>query len=49
MSTSDRLAPGVEKDVEERLFRGSTKPDYQGASDSNVSFVEWLLFIHVGL
>ena len=59
-SISDKLAPGVAKDVYEQLFRNATIPDYREAAwalqdavgrlrDSNVSFDDWLPFIHVGL
>ena len=60
-SISDKLAPGVAKDVYEQLFRNGTTPDYRDAAralhdavgrlrdNSRASFVEWLPFIHVGL
>ena len=60
-SISDKLAPRVAKDVYKQLFREGTWPDYREAaralqdavgrlrSSSDVSFVEWLPFIHVGL
>jgi len=57
---SDKLAPRVARDVYGQLFRNGTRPDYREAAralheavghlrDSNVSFVDWLPFIHVGL
>ena len=59
-SISDKLAPGVARDVYRQLFRTGTGPDYREAArvlheaigrlrHGNASFVEWLPFIHVGL
>ncbi|KAF8433240.1 CHAT domain-containing protein [Boletus edulis BED1] len=59
-SISDTLAPIVAKDVYEHLFRNGTRPDYREAAwalheaigrqrDGEVSFNEWVPFIHVGL
>ena len=60
-SISDKLAPDVARDVYEYLFRNGTRPDYREAARalheaigcvremSNVSFDEWVPFIHVGL
>ena len=59
-SISDKLAPDVARDVYEHLFRNGTRPDYREAAlalheaignlrDSDVSFTDWLPFIHVGL
>jgi len=59
-SISDRLAPGVARDVYGQLFRNGTRPDHREAARAlheaigrlrhgNASFAEWLPFIHVGL
>ncbi|KAF8127373.1 TPR-like protein [Boletus edulis] len=59
-SISDKLAPIVARDVYEHLFRNGTRPDYREAAwalheaigrqrDGEVSFNEWVPFIHVGL
>ena len=60
-SISDKIAPNVAKDVYKQLFRNGTTPDYREAAQalqvavgrlrdsSNVSFEDWLPFIHVGL
>ena len=60
-SISDKLAPGVARDVYEQLFRNGTRPDYREAAralhgavgrlrdSGKASFVTWLPFIHVGL
>ncbi|KAF8132370.1 TPR-like protein [Boletus edulis] len=59
-SISDTLAPIVARDVYEHLFRNGTRPDYREAAwalheaigrqrDGEVSFNEWVPFIHVGL
>ncbi|KAF8555187.1 hypothetical protein OG21DRAFT_1508009 [Imleria badia] len=60
-SISDKLAPGVARDVYEQLFRNGTRPDYREAAralheaigrlreSGRASFVTWLPFIHVGL
>ena len=59
-SIADRVVPHVASDVYERLFRdGGALDDREAARamhepvghlrESNASFVEWLLFIHVGL
>ena len=59
-SISDKLAPGVARDVYGQLFRNGM-PNYRDAAralhdavgrlrdNSRASFVEWLPFIHVGL
>ncbi|KAF8436591.1 CHAT domain-containing protein [Boletus edulis BED1] len=60
-SISDRLAPVVARDLYEHLFRNGTRPDYREAAralheaigqlrdSGEVSFNEWVPFIHVGL
>ncbi|KAF8139661.1 TPR-like protein [Boletus edulis] len=60
-SISDKIAPDVARDVYEQLLENDTRPDYREAAlalheavgclreDQNVSFSEWLPFIHVGL
>ena len=60
-SISDKLAPGVARDVYERLFRNGTRPDYREAAralhgaigrlrdSGRASFATWLPFIHAGL
>ncbi|KAF8132353.1 TPR-like protein [Boletus edulis] len=60
-SISDKLAPIVARDVYEHLFRNGTRPDYREAAralheaigrlreSGEVSFNEWVPFIHVGL
>ncbi|KAF8443987.1 CHAT domain-containing protein [Boletus edulis BED1] len=60
-SISDTLAPIVARDVYEHLFRNATRPDYREAAmalheaigrvreSGEVSFNEWVPFIHVGL
>ena len=60
-SISDKLAPGVARDVYEQLFRSGTRPDYREAAralhdaierlrdSGKVPFSSWLPFIHVGL
>ncbi|KAF8433237.1 CHAT domain-containing protein [Boletus edulis BED1] len=60
-SISDTLAPILAKDVYEHLFRNGTRPDYREAAwalhdaigrvreSGEVSFNEWVPFIHVGL
>ncbi|KAF8132496.1 CHAT domain-containing protein, partial [Boletus edulis] len=60
-SISDTLAPIVARDVYEHLFRNGTRPDYREAAmalheaigrvreSGEVSFNEWVPFIHVGL
>ena len=59
-SINDKIAPDVAKDVYEQLFGNGTISDYRDAAralqdavgrlrDSNVSFDDWLPFIHVGL
>ncbi|KAF8443866.1 hypothetical protein L210DRAFT_3643456 [Boletus edulis BED1] len=59
-SISDTLAPIVARDVYEHLFRNGTRPDYREAAwalheaigrqrDGELSFNEWVPFIHVGL
>ena len=59
-SISDKLAPEVARDVYGQLFCNGTRPDYRDAARAlheaigrlrhgNVSFVEWLPFIHVGI
>ncbi|KAF8132505.1 TPR-like protein [Boletus edulis] len=60
-SISDTLAPIVARDVYEHLFRNGTRPDYREAAMAlheaigrvrecgEVSFNEWVPFIHVGL
>ncbi|KAF8119923.1 CHAT domain-containing protein [Boletus edulis] len=60
-SISDEIAPDVARDVYEQLLENGTRPDYREAAlalheavgclreDENVSFDEWIPFIHVGL
>ncbi|KAF8139602.1 TPR-like protein [Boletus edulis] len=60
-SISDKIAPDVARDVYEQLLGNDTRPDYREAAlalheavgclreDENVSFDEWIPFIHVGL
>ena len=60
-SISDKLAPGVARDVYEQLFRNGTRPDHREAAralhgaigrlrdSGKASFHSWLPFIHVGL
>ena len=60
-SISDKLAPGVARDVYEQMFRNGTRPDCRDAAralhgaagrlrdSGRASFVTWLPFIHVGL
>ncbi|KAF8436540.1 CHAT domain-containing protein [Boletus edulis BED1] len=60
-SISDRIAPMVARDVYEHLSRDGTRPDYREAAralheaigqlrdSGEVSFNEWVPFIHVGL
>ncbi|KAF8443799.1 CHAT domain-containing protein [Boletus edulis BED1] len=60
-SISDTLAPIVARDMYEHLFRNGTRPDYREAAwalheaigrvreSGEVSFNEWVPFIHVGL
>lgn len=60
-SISDKLAPGVARDVYEQLFRNGARLDYREAAralhdaierlrdSGKASFVTWLPFIHVGL
>ena len=60
-SISDKLAPGVARDVYEQLFRNGTRPDHREAAralhgaigrlrdSGKASFYSWLPFIHVGL
>ncbi|KAF8436613.1 CHAT domain-containing protein [Boletus edulis BED1] len=60
-SISDKLAPGVARDVYGQLFGSGTKPDYREAAralhdaieslrdSGEASFDEWIPFIHVGL
>ncbi|KAF8436546.1 CHAT domain-containing protein [Boletus edulis BED1] len=60
-SISDRIAPVVTRDVYAHLFRNGTRPDYREAAralheairqlrdSGEVSFNEWVPFIHVGL
>ena len=51
---SDRLAPRVAKDVYAQLFLGEIRPDYRDAverlrNSTDVGFVDWLPFVHLGL
>ena len=59
-SISDKLAPDVAMDVYEQLFRDDKQPDHREAAralheaikcarDRGEAFVDWILFIHVGL
>ena len=60
-SISDKLAPRVAKDVYAQLFLGETRPDYRDAAmalqdavgrlrnSTDVGFVDWLPFIHLGV
>ncbi|KAF8119907.1 CHAT domain-containing protein [Boletus edulis] len=60
-SISDEIAPDVARDVYEQLLGNDTRPDYREAAlalheavgclreDENVTFDEWIPFIHVGL
>ncbi|KAF8436269.1 CHAT domain-containing protein [Boletus edulis BED1] len=60
-SISDKIAPDVARDVYEQLFGNEGRPDYREAAralheaigrlreSGNVSFAEWIPFIHVGL
>ncbi|KAG6373234.1 TPR-like protein [Boletus reticuloceps] len=60
-SISDEIAPDVARDVYQQLFGNGTRPDYREAAlalheavgclreDENVTFDEWIPFIHVGL
>ncbi|KAF8139598.1 CHAT domain-containing protein [Boletus edulis] len=60
-SISDKIAPDVARDVYEQLLGNDMRPDYREAAlalheavgclreDENVSFDEWIPFIHVGL